>query len=213
MLAACASAPGKLLYVTQAAPKVSDFRFDGSEPLTDAQDFAPWAALTASNAAEGGPLEACLADREACATVALVRYRRLMEIAETLPPLEQLTLVHSYFNTVDWTRQRGVGTENWESLYRVASTQKGDCKAIAFGKYFTLRRLGWRAEDLRVVMGWDNQEKDWHALLAVHAGGETYMLDSIMGLQRPKAFYFTYMVYSISENGIWDHAPDYAPVP
>ena len=60
-------------------------------------------------------------------------------------------------------------------------------------------------------MGWDNEQSDWHALLAVRLDGATYMLDTIQGLQRPQAFGFMRMVYSISEAGIWDHAPDYSP--
>jgi predicted transglutaminase-like cysteine proteinase len=91
-------------------------------------------------------------------------------------------------------------------------TNEGDCKAIALGKYFTLRQLGWPADDLRVVMNWDDQVLDWHAVLAARLDGETYVLDSILGLQRPRNFRSAYMVYSISEAGIWDHAPDFVPV-
>ena len=62
-------------------------------------------------------------------------------------------------------------------------------------------------------MEWDGREHDWHALLAARDGDRTYMLDSILGLQEPSAFGFGYMVYSISELGVWDHAPDFVPVP
>jgi predicted transglutaminase-like cysteine proteinase len=207
-----APAPGVI------APQAATFRFDGSAPLASASEFGPWAELLADNAAADTALEACLADRTACGTTGLLRYRRLLEIAATLSPREQIALVHDYFNAVTWTRDVPAGARTngrgdvWLPLYEVASTLRADCKGIAFAKYFTLRRLGWRPDDLRIVMGWDDEQRDWHAVLAIRADGETYMLDTILGLQRPQAFGFMRMVYSISELGIWDHAPDYSPV-
>lgn len=212
MMGRDAPAPGVV------APQAAAFRFDESAPLAPASEFGPWAELIADNAATDGALEACLTDKAACGTTGLLRYRRLLEIASTLSPREQVALVHDYFNAVTWTRDalpkaRTHGRNDvWLPLYQVAATLRADCKGIAFAKYFTLRRLGWRPEDLRIVMGWDDEQRDWHAVLAVRSDGETYMLDTILGLQRPQAFGFMRMVYSISELGIWDHAPDYSPV-
>jgi predicted transglutaminase-like cysteine proteinase len=209
-LAGCASSR---VHVTRIAPRVADFRFDAAPPLSEANSFTPWAGVMAGNADEREALDACIADKAACATTGLARYRRLVQLGATLPPIEQLSLVQEFFNAVQWVRPEGANIQTaWESLYQVAARAKTDCKGIALGKYFTLRRLGWAPENLRVVMGWDNKQKDWHALLAVRAGGEVYVLDSILGLQRPPAFASTYMVYSISESGIWDHAPDYVPI-
>ncbi|MGZ3184882.1 MAG: transglutaminase-like cysteine peptidase [Telluria sp.] len=201
-----------------AAPQAAAFRFDDSEPLARATDFAPWADLLADNAAAEAGLEGCLADKAACATPGLLRYRRLVELARDLSPREQVMLVNEYFNTVTWTRDAPTATrihgrnDVWLPLVQVVSTLRADCKGIAFSKYFTLRHLGWQPENLRIVMGWDNEQRDWHAVLAVRLDGSTYMLDTILGLQRPQAFGFMRMVYSISEVGIWDHAPDYSPV-
>ncbi len=201
-----------------AVPQAAAFRFDQSAPLAPATDFTPWADLLADNAAAEAPFEACLADKSACETAGLLRYRRLLEIARALPRHDQLALVNEYFNGVTWTRDAPVATrihgrnDVWLTLYQVATTLRADCKGIAFSKYFTLRRLGWRPEDLRIVMGWDDEQHDWHALLAARLDGGTYMLDTVLGLQRPQAFGFMRMVYSISEAGIWDHAPDYSPI-
>src|SRR5262245_47653776 len=101
-LAGCAAtraapAPGR------AAPRVAAFRFDDSVPLAPATDFTPWADLLADNTASAAALDACLADKAACANAGLLRYRRLIELARDLPPREQVALVHDYFNTVTWT--------------------------------------------------------------------------------------------------------------
>jgi predicted transglutaminase-like cysteine proteinase len=211
-LTACASTPDNRALIRDAAPRVSEFQFDNSLPLGAAGDFGPWALLTAGNSAESAALERCIADRDACETAPLHRYRGLLEIAADLEPDEQLRLVQEYFNSVHQTLD-GFGSADWGTLYRVASTHEGDCKAIATAKYFTLRRLGFAPEDLRLVMNWDDREQDWHALLAVREDGRTWMLDSILGLQDPREFTRAFMVYSISEEGIWDHAPDFVPVP
>lgn len=211
-LTACASTPDNRALVRDAAPRVSQFQFDDSAPLGAAGDFEPWAVLTAGNSAESPALEGCIAERDACETLHLRRYRGLLELAADLDPDEQLRLVQEYFNSVEQTLD-GFGAADWGTLYRVVSTHAGDCKAIAIGKYFTLRRLGFSPDDLRLVMNWDDREQDWHAVLAVREDGRTWMLDSILGLQEPRAFTRAFMVYSISEEGIWDHAPGYVPVP
>jgi len=209
-LVACATQPTNRSLVVRTAPKVSEFTFASQAPLSGADEFAPWTTLSTVNAGETAALEGCITERDHCENSHLLRYRRLLERAAQLEPLEQLDLVHAFFNSVEQTLPQD---SSWASLYQVASTNTADCKGIALGKYFTLRRLGWSAEDLRVVMNWDDHELDWHALLAVRSGDGTYVLDSILGLQRPRDFAYGYMVYSISEIGIWDHAPDFVPVP
>jgi predicted transglutaminase-like cysteine proteinase len=207
---ACASQPTNRALVVRTAPRVSEFSFDSAAPLTSASAFSLWVDLTVLNAAETPALERCIADRDSCESGHLLRYRRLLELAAELEPLEQLDLVHAYFNSVQQVLPLDL---SWPSLYQVAKAHTADCKGIALGKYFTLRRLGWSPGDLRVVMNWDDHELDWHALLAVRAADRTFVLDSILGLQNPRDFAYGYMVYSISENGLWDHAPDFVPVP
>jgi predicted transglutaminase-like cysteine proteinase len=209
-LAACAAQPSTRALVVRAAPRVSDFTFDAGTPLTAAEAFSPWLTLTATNNAESLALDACIADRDVCETGNLIRYRRLLELAVDLEASEQLDLVQAYFNSVEQILPDG---SDWASLYHVTKTHEADCKGIALSKYFTLRRLGWAPQNLRVVMNWDDRERDWHAVLAVRSDNQTYILDSILGLQEPKSYSYGYMVYSISEQGFWDHAPDFVPVP
>jgi predicted transglutaminase-like cysteine proteinase len=142
-----------------------------------------------------------------------------MELAAEQDTLTQLSVVHEYFNTTGPAAEGydRSGRDVWEPLYVTASTLRADCEDIALAKYFTLRRLGWAAQDLRVLVGWDKQERDWHAMLAVRLDddrdGDIYVLDNILGFRRVSAFRGTRLVYSISELGIWDHAPDSEPVP
>ncbi|MDX2144903.1 MAG: transglutaminase-like cysteine peptidase [Rhodospirillaceae bacterium] len=193
--------------VLKTAPRMASFAFT-SAPIAPASDFAPWVAQDAQESADDVRLGRCLADKEQCETVDLARFRRVLEVAATLPPREQLGLVHHYFNKVTWTSE---SRDSWSSLTQTAAQSRGDCEDIALAKYRTLRRLGWGPENLRVVIGWDNEEKDWHAWLAARDGEAVFVLDSILGLQRASAYPHARVVYSISELGVWDHAPDYVP--
>ncbi len=198
--------------VFQTAPRMSQFHFT-PDALTKADDFGPWAALVAQTTPDDVALEACLQEKDTCASPGLIRFRKMMEIARALPKSEQLSLVHHYFNTITWTND---ARDTWSTLYHTALTGAGDCEDIALAKYQALRKLGWAAEDLRVLIGWDGHENDWHAWLAVRDDNDgkqadVIVLDSIMGLQRPVSYAHARVVYSISDQGVWDHAPDYVP--
>jgi predicted transglutaminase-like cysteine proteinase len=193
--------------VVSAAPKLAAFSFHG-EPIAEASDFGPWAALSAQTEADDALMQSCLADKRNCASADIVRFRKMIDLARALPPRDQLNLVHHYFNTIEWTTD---ARETWSSVYHTALTKRGDCEDIALAKYQTLRMLGWSAQDLRMVVGWDGEEKDWHALLAVRLNDDVLILDSIKGLQSPALLGSVRLVYSISESGVWDHAPQFVP--
>lgn len=55
----------------------------------------------------------------------------------------------------------------------------GDCEDYAIAKYYTLRTLGWRDEDLRLVVLRDMVRDIPHAVLAVNYKDETYILDNL----------------------------------
>jgi predicted transglutaminase-like cysteine proteinase len=198
----------------RSALSVADFAFDAAVPFAAAADLSRWRALDAATAAHEDALNACLGDPEACPSRPLARFRRLVEIAAQQDDLTQLAVVHEYFNSTAPASEGydRSGRDVWEPLYTTAATLRGDCEDIALAKYFTLRRLGWPVEDLRVLVGWDKQERDWHAMLAVRTVDGTYVLDSILGFRRVSAFSGTRLVYSISDLGIWDHAPSNEPV-
>lgn len=193
----------------RTSSSVADFGFDSTPPFAAPDELSRWRALAAATAAHEAALDACLADREACPSSTLARFRRLMEIAAEQDALTQLGVVHEYFNNTAPASEAfdRSGRDVWEPLYITASTLRGDCEDVALAKYYTLRRLGWAAEDLRVLVGWDRDERDWHAMLAVRVGDEVHVLDNILGFRPVGAFHRTRLIYSINELGIWDHAP------
>jgi len=193
----------------RSSASVADFTFDSGALFAEPLELSRWRALAAATAEHETALDACLEDSDACDSRALTRFRRLVEIAAQQDVMTQLAVVHEYFNNTEAALEGydRSGRDVWEPLYITASTLRGDCEDIALAKYFTLRRLGWAAEDLRVLVGWDRDERDWHAMLAVRVDGKVHVLDSILGMRPVDAFVRTRLIYSISELGIWDHAP------
>lgn len=211
-LAGCAatpsSAPGENGTVVATAPRLADFAFIGPA-FASAEDFQRWRAMSGRARAGDTAPYACLAEKASCVTADLVRFRRMLEVGRGLPPAQQLNLVQAYFNAVAWTSE---DRDSWLPLFDVAAYRHGDCEDIALAKYATLRRWGWEPSHLRVVVGWDNEEKDWHAWLVVNIDNAMKVLDSIKGVQGLRHFRGARAVYSISELGVWDHAPDFVPV-
>ena len=99
---------------------------------------------------------------------------------EDVNEMEQLTKVNAYVNAVRFREDR----ENWgRSDYWAGPgeffVRGGDCEDYAIAKYISLRRLGYPAERLRVVVLRDQRRRQSHAVLAVDHDGKTLVLDNL----------------------------------
>lgn len=120
---------------------------------------------------------------------------------------EQIRLVNSYYNkspyiedSVNWGMN-----DYWETLYEFLR-KHGDCEDYAISKYFTLRKLGFDADDLRIVVLKDRNLGVMHSVLAVYQGGTILILDnqfsSVVDHKKIKHYE---PVYSINEDNWWRH--------
>lgn len=82
----------------------------------------------------------------------------------------------------------------------------GDCEDFAIAKYAALRRLGFAAETLRIVVVQDERRDLAHAVLAVYQGDDILILDNLSDQPVPAAGIGHYRpFYSINETGWWLH--------
>ena len=88
-------------------------------------------------------------------------------------------------------------------------TRGGDCEDFAIIKYFTLRRLGFDANDLRIMIVNDTNLQIYHAVLAVRQkDGEPLILDNQAKDVIPASVASQYhLIYSLNETGWWLAAP------
>lgn len=82
----------------------------------------------------------------------------------------------------------------------------GDCEDFAIIKFLSLRMLGFKEEELRVVAVKDLNLKIGHAVMIAFVGGKTYVLDNqIKQVVEAKTILHYQPVFSINSNTWWRH--------
>jgi len=119
----------------------------------------------------------------------------------------QITAVNNYMNRARYT----VDKANWGKKDYWATPGEfmerfGDCEDYAIAKFVSLRMLGFRSQQIRVVAVKDLNLKVGHAVLVVFEGGKTYLLDNqIKTLVETKKVRHYKPVFSINDKAWWRH--------
>ncbi len=83
----------------------------------------------------------------------------------------------------------------------------GDCEDFAIAKYFSLIRLGFPAEDLRIVVMADSTAHGFHAVLAARLDGTVWLLDNslsdVVAMDSQPQYS---AVYSLNQQDWWMHS-------
>jgi predicted transglutaminase-like cysteine proteinase len=135
------------------------------------------------------------------------KWLELIEEWKKLPKSEQLFQVNRHMNLfryildpINW------GVRDYWEIPREFFARFGDCEDYAIVKYFTLRALGWSAEDMKIVVLQDMNLGIAHAILVVDFDGKNMVLDNQIGqvidARRIKHYR---PIYSVNENGWWRH--------
>lgn len=92
-----------------------------------------------------------------------------------IPKYEDLILVQTSCNNFNWAHKN----EEWSTPLEAQSKGWGDCKDAAICKYYKLRALGWKPEQLNLWSGWYGTSYQEHLTLAVRLGNSQYILDDM----------------------------------
>lgn len=93
---------------------------------------------------------------------------------------EQMVRVNRWLNRYTYiTDSRLWGKSDYWETPGVFVRKSGDCEDYAIAKYYTLKALGWREDNLRVVVVHDAVRDIPHAILAVKYNGTNYILDNL----------------------------------
>lgn len=124
-----------------------------------------------------------------------------------LPRRAQLEAVNQWADArpyVEDTQNWGV-SDYWETPGEFLA-RGGDCEDYAITKYFSLVRLGFSPDDLRIVIVDDTNLNVFHAVLAVRSEGTVWLLDNQLPHVAPMDVAVQYVpVYSLNEHGWWMH--------
>jgi predicted transglutaminase-like cysteine proteinase len=121
---------------------------------------------------------------------------------------EQLEAVNSWANARPYVEdfQNWHVSDYWETPSQFLA-HGGDCEDYAIAKYFSLVRLGFSADDMRIVIVDDTNLNVFHAVLAVRSEGTVWLLDNQLQHIAPMDVAVQYVpVYSLNEHGWWMHS-------
>jgi len=186
-----------------AAEAVGIFGFK-ENPHSSLKPFPKWQQVLKSyknrpGACGNGQLNAC----------AYKKWKELIEELKHKPKKYQLGKVNSYMNLyryimdpINW------GVRDYWEIPKEFFAKFGDCEDYAIVKYFTLRALGWKAEDMKIIVLQDMNLRIAHAILAVRFEKKEMILDNQIGLViESKRIRHYRPIYALNENGWWRYKP------
>ena len=192
----------------------TNYRFDDDEDfIAEAESWPAWHNVVQKGLQEERELLECVADESVCPAF-LKGARVVVERGRTLDRRNQLKLVNRFVNRHKRTRrdrQRAVSeisgetvVVQWSTLFEFLRVG-GDCDDFATAKYQLLRAMGFKEDELRVVVVWFRDRREYHALVAVnHPPTSSSLLDIDNRIYRHRPHQYRF-IYAVNANGIWNH--------
>ncbi len=133
-----------------------------------------------------------------------------VEFLDTLrqaDPERQTASVNEFINATGFVEDRdNWGMKDYWSAPGEFFANGGDCEDYVISKYLSLRRLGFRADDLRLLVLIDQDRRLAHAVLVVQLDGRTLVLDNLYDRVRSWSDLPHYRpLYSLNEQAVWLH--------
>jgi predicted transglutaminase-like cysteine proteinase len=139
----------------------------------------------------------------------IVQWRQMLAGAQDKDTMEKLETVNRFFNRWPYRLDREVygESDHWATPEEFM-IHSGDCEDYGIAKYFSLRQLGFTAQQLRLVVVQDRIRGIGHAVLAVYLDEAVYILDNLTDQVLPHTRYRHYRPqYSVNEFHGWAHLP------
>jgi len=212
----CASLAGGLLALTfvfslpslaQAASATPSFFNSKETPSTNLKPFKKWnkalARFSKEKAAKGtGDCKSAKLNK--------CHYDGWMKYLGKQKGKDKLTLIkeiNARMNKAKYiTDQNNWGEKDYWATPGEFMAKFGDCEDYAIIKYLSLRLLGFKENEVRVVAVKDLNLKVGHAIMVAFVNGKTYVLDNqIKQVVEAKTIHHYEPVFSISSKTWWRH--------
>jgi predicted transglutaminase-like cysteine proteinase len=138
---------------------------------------------------------------------AAISWRQIIGLSKDGSPMEKIKAVNAFVN--QWPYRLDIEaygkTDYWASPGEFLK-RSGDCEDYSIIKYFALKQMGFKAENMRIVVVKDIIRNIDHAILAVYIDQTAYVLDNLSNLILPHSRYRHYLPqYSINGVNRWAH--------
>lgn len=140
----------------------------------------------------------------------LSEWLAFLERVRPMPLTEQLNRINRFANTRDYVIDfQNYGLEDYWAIPREFLFNGGDCEDYAITKLFSLRWLGYRMDDMRIVVLQDTNLRVPHAVLALANADDILILDNqVPTVLSHRAIVHYAPVYSINASRWWLHTPN-----
>lgn len=216
-----AAVAGAILLVPGVA--MAEPLFGGAAPTPDFQLFPFWKAVLADMAgavpagqppqpqpvafterspAPAVPVQAPCADERHCIPAAWTDF---LASLRGLDSRAQMEAVNRWANAKPYVEDIANWSlpDYWETPGEFIA-HGGDCEDFAIAKYFSLVRLGFAADDLRIAVVSDTRAHDFHAVLVANIDGTEWLLDNQIAQIVPLASQPQYRpIYALNQQGWW----------
>lgn len=179
-----------------AAPTVS-YDVLGSTAIAAGHlpDWRQWLHVEGSDFTDlyEGP---CQASTSICGSRFVHEMHRVTAAAARLSDAAQLAAVNTAVNhAIRYAPDSAIWgvPDFWASPADLARKGAGDCEDYAIAKLWALRALGYAANRLQLIILSDSRTRAYHAVLGVHVGRRTYILDNMVDAVAPDTAFVNYL--------------------
>jgi len=139
----------------------------------------------------------------------LKNWYKFLDSIKDLPRRQQLEKVNRYANHKHYVLDlANYGMEDYWAIVKEFLSNGGDCEDYAITKFFSLRWLGFKNQDLRIVILQDANLRIPHAILAVFCQESVLIMDNQTQEVVPQGSIAHYIpLYSVNEQEWWLHLP------
>lgn len=165
--------------------------------------FPKWTKVVAQHGAD----PAAIGQQCQAAGCSKQKWDRFIADTSKLSRTEQVAAVNRFHNQhpyiediINW------GVRDYWATVPEFFAKNGDCEDYAISKFISLKRLGFAASSMRIVVLKDMNLGVMHSVLAVYEGGTIFILDNqIKQVVEHTAIHHYNPIYSINETGWWRH--------
>lgn len=175
------------------------------------QSVPKWAQIVERRLDEELNIKNCISKKESCDESKkefIIAWLEMLQKANKINNKAlQLEYVNNFFNLKEYI----LDIDNWGVTdYWSIPTEflefSGDCEDYAIIKYYTLKKLGFDTNNMRIVILKDTVRNGAHAVLAVYQDNEFLILDNLASSVLSDKILTQYQpYYSINENFRWIH--------
>lgn len=175
--------------------------------------FTRWTAVLDRSTTEAARAEHDTCRSAGAAACRYVEWLRFLGGLRNLSKWEQLVAVNGYINSRAYVPddQNWGMTDYWATPGEFLA-RSGDCEDFAITKFYSLKRLGWTDEEMRIAAVKDLQLGVGHAILVVYFAGRAWLLDNqheqVTDLETVRHYE---PVFSINESHWWLHKSNEKP--